>query len=114
MKLFLILTLFFIGCKETVDAPEDWKIEMKRDQIASNFRIDSIRAATEYENELIRTTNMSEKMREEKVRTHMVIFYSKWNSPYSIMKDTALTMKTYLEYCKNYGHDPKTYINFMK
>lgn len=114
MKPILLLILLFIGCKAKVEKPSEWEIEMKKSDILLRYRVDSIEAASEYRIELIHTTSLPEALRERTVRAHMLDFHKRWSTPYSLMRDTSFKMQTYLDYCKNFGHDPKTYINFMK
>ena len=57
--------------------------------------------------------SIPKKKTEEYLNLSMSLFKSQWNQPYDIKKDMLLTLPKYLEYCKAYNYDSKTYIDFM-
>jgi hypothetical protein len=116
MLLTLITIMLLIGCSSE---------EMSKDELAAlqiYINVHNSKALTdlniawikeegnlEIEHFNIRKTSEFARYKE----SSEAVFRSNWNKPYQIHKDTALTIKSYLEYCKANGKDPKAFYKFM-
>jgi hypothetical protein len=120
MKYLLIVALL-TGCASKPDYTEvEWALATKKARINQLYLFDSSKASQDMlanMNSVSLKNGFTSGFTEERIAQlhehEMKLFYKGWNKPYKLEKDTGLSLQTYLDYCKNFGHDPKTYVKFM-
>jgi hypothetical protein len=118
MKDLLIGMLVFSACSEKPDyTPVEQKLSLVRDQAQKQYYLDSLESLLKLKDNLEITNNYTKEYTPDSIKNILKIqgevFAREYNKEYDIKKDRAVTLQTYLDYCKAHNHDPLTYYKFM-
>lgn len=105
---YLIIPLLFISCNSGLSKKD-------KDHIQAMIDMHNTIAKGKYREHLINAETeatikyLNYKLQDSLVKLSLNSASLGYNIPYDFRKDTAVTMESYLTYCKAYGYDPVEY-----